>query len=514
MVRRPTEEIVTNISNARAALSEDEDDKYKAIKQTLPSVTFAGTFKTRKAENLKSHSGLCPIDFDHLSAEKLQEARFKLQSDPSVVFLYISPSGEGLKGAVLLDPFPSDANEHAIAFSAVRNYIEETHGLKVDKGCSDVSRLAFLSHDPDCYCNPQPQPLKTEEWRDLSNDEKTKERLSQILESGFLGSIKTQPPLCPVILQHDNGRVLGETGNIITIEGLQKSGKSAVLSAILGAAVAPEGRDGDFFGFQVPEREGFVLHFDCEQSPKDHFRLIEIAVKFRAGLDEIPPCLRSHSLLQASAADRWSACQLAAEETVKHGPIRMVIFDGGADLLRKLNDEESSNAMVEEMHAFAVRYACLVVIVIHENPNSEGAKTRGHFGSQLWRKAQSCLGVEKGKDEISEIFSKFLRSGKSWKGDESVFFKFDTDSGHHRSTANPTEGRKAAKIAEKTASKRQANEELIRNVMTEPAMSHTELQNAIMRHEKIQERAARDRIKALTGEFIRKRPDGRYESAK
>jgi hypothetical protein len=434
--------------------------------------------------------------------------------DPSVVFLYVSPSGEGLKGAVLLDHFPAEAGEHTAAFTAVRNYIEETHGLKVDKNCSDVSRLAFLSHDPDCFHNPDAKPLKIEEWRDLTGEEQARERLSQILEEGFLGSIQTPPPSCPVILRHSNGRTLGEAGNIMTIEGLQKAGKSAVLSAILGAAVAPEDSVGDFFGFEVPEREGFVIHFDCEQSPKDRFRLIEIAVRLRAGLDEIPPCLRSHSLLQATAADRWPACQLAAEEAAKHGPIRMVIFDGGADLLRKLNDEESSNAMVEEIHAFAVRHACLVVIVIHENPNSEGAKTRGHFGSQLWRKAQSCLGVEKGKDEISAIFSKFLRSGKAWRGEESVFFQFDTDANMHVSTEDPTANRKAAKAAEKTASKLRAQEELAIKIMTNPVMTHTALEAAVMRHERIKDRAARERIKGLCDSgILRKRGDGHYELA-
>lgn len=455
MVRSPSFDVITTIDKARTALQAGEKDKYSELKCSLPAVTFSGVFTERKASKMKIHSGLMGIDFDHLEPDQLAEAREKLISDPHVVFLYVSPSEEGLKGAVALDSLPGDDDAHKTAFSAVRNYIQAIHGLTVDKSCSDVCRLAFVSHDPACHHNPDAQPLAVDDWRDLTAVEKEIERLNQLLHQGYLGSIKTPPPPCPLILTTEDGKILGEAGNLVTIEGLMKAGKSAVLSAIIGAAIAPPGSRGDFFGFEVPptERitfpvfgfdvpvlEGIILHFDCEQSPKDHHRLIDIAVRKRAGLDEIPHNLVSHSFLHIDIEDRWKACELAATQLLEAAPIRMVIFDGGADFLKKLNDEESAFEMVRTMHAFAVKHSCLVVIVIHENPGGEGGKTRGHFGTELWRKSQSCIGVKKGTDGISSVFGKFLRSG-DWPESEAHFFRYCPEAGMHISTKDPTADR-------------------------------------------------------------------------
>ena len=292
-----------------------------------------------------------------------------------------------------------------------------------------------------------------------------------------------------------------------------KTGKSAVLSAIIAAAIAPPGRQGDFFGFEVPTTEGIVFHFDCEQSPKDHHRLIDIAVRKRAGLDEIPPTLVSHSFLHIPIEDRWNACELAATQLQQVGPIRMVIFDGGADFLKKLNDEETSFEMVRTMHSFAVRHSCLVIIVIHENPGGEGGKTRGHFGTEVWRKSQSCIGVKKGTDGISSIFGKFLRSG-DWPESEAHFFRYCPEAGMHISTEDPTAERRASKAETKQEKKRDEMVSLANRSMTAPVMTYTALEAAIAKNIGKSERTAQTRIKELVSAgIISKRGDGHYEKA-
>ena len=513
-IRSPSVGTITTVKQARVALAAGDEEKYDELKKTLPAITFSGVFKERKATELKSHSGLMGVDFDGLEPDALESARAKLIGDPHVVFLYVSPSQAGLKGAVSLDSIPADDAAHKVAFAAVQNYMEATHGLSVDKSCSDVCRLAFVSHDPDCHHNQDAQPLAVEDWRDMTGEEKEVERLNQILARGHLASIKTPPPPCDLILSTESGKILGEAGNIATIEGLMKSGKSGVLSAIIGAAIAPAGHDGDFFGFEVPAKDGYILHFDCEQSPKDHHRLIDNAVRKRAGLDEIPPTLRSFSFLQAPVQDRWPACVLAARSLPQHMPLRLVIFDGGADFLTTLNDEESSREMVALMHTFAVENSCLVLIVIHENPNAEGGKTRGHFGSELWRKAQSALGVTKGEDNISSIFGKYLRSG-DWPKSEAQHFRFCTEAGMHISADDPTEDRRSTKKAALEEAKRGAQVALAKKIMSAPVMTFTALEAAVMKSEHIKDRAARDRIKALVDAgLICKREDGHYELPK
>jgi VirE N-terminal domain len=513
-IRSPSVGTITTIKEARAALAVEDEEKYDELKKTLSAITFSGVFKERKASGLKAHSGLMGLDFDGMKPDALESARAKLIGDPHIVFLYVSPSQEGLKGAVTLDSIPTDDAAHKVAFAAVQNYMEATHGLSVDKSCSDVCRLAFVSHDPACHHNQDAQPFIVEDWRDMTGEEKEVERLNQILARGHLASIKTPPPPCPLILSTESGKILGEAGNIVTLEGLMKSGKSGVLSAIIGGAVAPAGYEGDFLGFEIPTKDGYILHFDCEQSPKAHHRLIDNAVRKRAGLDEIPPFLISFSFLQAPVEDRWPACVLAAQRLPNDRPLNMVIFDGGADFLKILNDEELSREMVALMHSFAVERSCLVVIVIHENPNTEGGKTRGHFGSELWRKAQSAIGVSKGDDGVSSIFGKFLRDG-DWPKSEAQHFRFCTEAGMHISADDPTEDRRASKTAAAEEAKREAQVALAKKIMSAPVMTYTALEAAVMKSEHIKDRAARDRIKALVDAgVVCKREDGHYELPK
>ena len=171
-IRRPSLRTITTIKEARAALKLDDKNKYGELKRELPAITFSGVFKERKGSELKEHSGLMGVDFDALEPDELQNVREKLIADPHIVFLYVSPSQAGLKGAVSLDSVPTDDAAHKVAFAAVQNYMEATHGLSMDKYCSDVCRLAFVSHDPDCHHNQDAQPLIVEDFKPIPVAEK------------------------------------------------------------------------------------------------------------------------------------------------------------------------------------------------------------------------------------------------------------------------------------------------------------------------------------------------------
>lgn len=514
-IRNPTIGIIATIKEARAALTAGDEDLYDEKKRTLPAFTPGGTFSERKASGLKCHSGLMSIDLDDLTGDALASAIESLKADPHTALLHVTASGNGLRVLFPLDEKPGGKEAHETAFTAAANYLKSQYGLTADPACKDLPRASFLSYDPKRHYNPAALPLVVDEWRDLTKEEKEVERLQQILTDGHISSITVAPPHCPLILVGPGGRTIGEAGNIVTLEGLVKSGKTAALSAILGAMIAPENCAGDFFGFEAPIKEGLVLHFDSEQSPKGCFRLLETAVKRRAGLVDIPPRLRFFSLLQAPVEDRWPACQLAAERLAEEGPLAMVCFDGGADFLLELNDEAAARKLVAQQHAFAVRYGCVVLIVIHENPNGEGGKTRGHYGSELWRKAQSCIGITKGEDGISAMHGKFLRDG-DWPKREATYFKYDADAGMHVTAGDPTEERRSARTAAKTEAKAEELHALARKILSEPVMTHTALVNAIMRQPgRVSDRTARNRIQQMVElGILNKRGDGHYEAAK
>jgi hypothetical protein len=128
---------------------------YNAAKRQLDAVTFGGTFApTRSKAALVQHSGLVHGDIDHLDDAQALKAR--LCVDAYIVFCFISPSGDGLKLDVLIPPVVDD-NAYKHAWQTVADYFQAQYGVTWDPSGKDVSRLCFLSWDPDLYVHPNAQ---------------------------------------------------------------------------------------------------------------------------------------------------------------------------------------------------------------------------------------------------------------------------------------------------------------------------------------------------------------------
>lgn len=124
--------------------------KYKAYHFNY--VTFSGTFSKRNNDSLIRHSGLLTIDFDHivdiigLKEQLLVDPYFETQ------LLFISPSSDGLKWIIPIDP---SLEFHHKYFDAVSNYVLATYNLAIDPNGREVSRACFLPHDSEAYINPK-----------------------------------------------------------------------------------------------------------------------------------------------------------------------------------------------------------------------------------------------------------------------------------------------------------------------------------------------------------------------
>lgn len=330
------------------------------------------------------------------------------------------------------------------------------------------------------------------------------EAVSEALERCRLISLDTPPPRPPTILSIE-GKRIGEAGNLVVIQGQAKSGKTAAVSAVIGAAL---GGHGDCFGLvsSNPEKKS-ILHFDTEQSRCDHFDLVARAVKDRAAINEMPDHFRSYTVLTLDVKTRRRAIrEEMARAANRHGGIHMILIDGVADIASDPNDPEECFALVAELHALADVHQCIIVLVLHENPNSENNKTRGHLGSQLDRKAQTPIVIEKGEDEIVAMYARPARSCH-WPKSEAVYFQYDTEKGMHVIVNDPSARRVARKIACKTAKL----QELAAKVIAGP-MTHTALEAEIQRVELVTDRTARDRIKAMVKlNVIEKTETGEYQ---
>lgn len=124
--------------------------KYKAYHFNY--VTFSGTFSKRNNDSLIRHSGLLTIDFDHIF--DISGLKEQLLVDPyfETELLFISPSCDGLKWIIPIDP---SLEFHHKYFDAVSNYVLATYNLAIDPNGKEVSRACFLPHDPEVYINPK-----------------------------------------------------------------------------------------------------------------------------------------------------------------------------------------------------------------------------------------------------------------------------------------------------------------------------------------------------------------------
>ena len=136
------------IKTMRDALDAGDTDKASQIKVTLPAVMFSGTFSKRSSKNLTQHSGLICMDFDKLDNPK--QYINQLKHDPHIVMAFISPSNRGLKVVMAI---PEDLDIHRDMFDSCKRYMS-TYGLEADESGKDVSRLCFLSYDPDIHYAP------------------------------------------------------------------------------------------------------------------------------------------------------------------------------------------------------------------------------------------------------------------------------------------------------------------------------------------------------------------------
>jgi hypothetical protein len=122
--------------------------KFKA--QNFDYCTFSGIFTTRSDKAMLSHSGLICFDFDHV--QDIKKLWFQLQTDEflNTQLLFRSPSGNGLKWVISIEPNP---HTHANYFNAISEYLTKTYNVTPDKSGKDLSRACFLPYDPHCYIN-------------------------------------------------------------------------------------------------------------------------------------------------------------------------------------------------------------------------------------------------------------------------------------------------------------------------------------------------------------------------
>lgn len=144
-----SDELKEKILEIRSATNHEIKSKIKA---TLPAVTWSGTFKKRKAQDIVTYTQFICLDIDKLEREGVLEATRKLLiQDPFCFILFYSPGGKGIKLIVQTNAQPDN---HRDFFNALQEYYANM-GIEIDKSGKDLCRLCYLSWDPDIFINPK-----------------------------------------------------------------------------------------------------------------------------------------------------------------------------------------------------------------------------------------------------------------------------------------------------------------------------------------------------------------------
>jgi hypothetical protein len=156
----------------RQILAHEGKRAYDRLKANLPAITFGGIFApSRGIAHIQQHSGLAHGDLDHL--DDVAAMKHRISTDPRTVYAFISPSAEGLKLGVHV-PIVADDAAYKHAWQTVATAYEAHYGGRWDPSGKDISRLCYVSDDPELYWNaaatvfevppapaPEPRPSTT-----------------------------------------------------------------------------------------------------------------------------------------------------------------------------------------------------------------------------------------------------------------------------------------------------------------------------------------------------------------
>ncbi|MBU8882370.1 virulence-associated E family protein [Kaistella sp. DKR-2] len=135
----------------RKSLAEDKKEAAERAKKSLPAFTPSATFKGgRKMELLTNYNSLMVLDIDKLTIEKVNICKSIIKNNEFAFAAFLSPSGNGLKILVRVD---SKKEEHKETFLKLQKYFEDILSVEIDKSGKDITRLCFVSFDPELYFN-------------------------------------------------------------------------------------------------------------------------------------------------------------------------------------------------------------------------------------------------------------------------------------------------------------------------------------------------------------------------
>lgn len=302
--------------------------------------------------------------------------------------------------------------------------------------------------------------------------------------------------------------IIATKGNVITLLGQSKAGKSAIISGWIAGMINRNPINIDTLGFKIQPNidSKAVVHFDTEQSYYDWHRSQQNILK-RSKLHDRPDSYHSVFLRTTDVAERIKiidkTCKVMYD---KFDGIQAIFIDGIADLVHSVNDEKECYQVIDWLLKLSDIYQTVVIVVIHLNPGAL-EKARGHLGSQLNRKSESILSVTKTKGSDISRVKPFLLRNAGVSDTPQIEFHWDKDKKHHAFLNYDYSG------GYQEPTKAEIGIETIIDILEENvSLSHTELKNLIIEKNSVSESTAKRVIKNADKKGIIQKNDNREYS--
>lgn len=190
------------------------------------------------------------------------------------------------------------------------------------------------------------------------------------------------------LFKTESGEPFISAGDLQTIKGREKMGKSAAGVILVGAALS-----GEFLGVEAQHEQTKVLWIDTEQSEATLRARVQQTLRMAGANDE---SLRVLSLRGFEPSERLKITLDAVADWLPD----FVFLDGVVDLCEDFNDNTKSMRVVERLLKATKDYNCAIAGVVHVNKKDNEA--RGHLGTVLQQKSAEVYEVVK-SDEIATI---------------------------------------------------------------------------------------------------------------
>lgn len=222
----PIEKVVQRIKQGKSKELIERIRSGEKLKNELPCILFAGEFSERNGNGLITHSGLMVVDFDKYPNENTMLNHLEeLKQNDHFVLLFISPSGNGIKGVVKIPEATKET--HPKYFKAFQKKFDYEY---FDIANSNVDRVCFESYDPNIYVN----------YEATMFDE-------VLIDEGYTFSERV--PLIPIT---DEDKIIDKIMKFNWAKGFNEGERNAFIFDIAGAFCE--------YGVQQYNAEGYILN--------------------------------------------------------------------------------------------------------------------------------------------------------------------------------------------------------------------------------------------------------------